>query len=126
MSESFSLVNPLLKPPLDGGFLPAVLANRLFERETAELGVPLVFGLEREAGKISRFETRVYPKGHPRARTNRFYAERLLKFLLWQRGGSKLYIGGPRNLGRYLQSCYSPGGKRDFDARFMGDPPGLV
>ena len=95
MPDQFNLIKPQFVPPLDDEFRPAVLANRAFEKETTAVNVPLVFGLERDAGKLSRFETRVFPETHPHAGSNLYYAERILKFLLWQRGASKVYIGGP-------------------------------
>jgi predicted NBD/HSP70 family sugar kinase len=112
---------PEFLPPLDHDFRPAALAQRALSQATAKNGVPLVIGLERENGKLSRFETTVYPAGHPDAQANLFFAERLLKFLLWQRGGYKAYIGGPRDIGEYLQQCYSPTGERKFDYHFMGE-----
>ncbi len=119
---SFQLVKPQLAPPLDEGFRPAVLANHAFlaELQASGVGVPLVLGLERADGSLARFETRVYPDGHPRAAANRMYAERLVKFLLWQRGGWKLYVGGPAGVGAALQQAYAPAGPRAFDVRFMG------
>jgi len=121
MTDSLDLVRPRFTPPLDDEFRPAVLANRLFEENTADEGVPLAIGLERDEGKFSRFETQVLPENHTKAQANFLYAERLLKFLLWQRGGSKIYIGGPHSIGEYLQQCYGPGGKRNFDYLFMGE-----
>ena len=94
MTDCFYLVKPQFTPPLDDEFRPAVLANRAFEQESAAVSVPLIIGLERDDGKLSRFEARVFPEDHPRAETNLYYAERILKFLIWQRGGSKIYIGG--------------------------------
>ncbi|HEX9012856.1 MAG TPA: ROK family protein, partial [Anaerolineaceae bacterium] len=120
MELPFTLYPPRFVPPLDPGFRPAVLANRAFREEVGSAGVPLVIGLEREDGKFSRYETRVFPQGHPRAEANLFYAERLVKFLLWARGGHHLYIGGPRQVGEYLRACYAPDGTRRFDAAFMG------
>lgn len=121
MSTAFKLVKPKFTPPLDEDFRPAVLVNRRFEQDVAEDGVPLVLGLERENGNLSRISTRVFPEGHPRAEENLRYAERLLKFLLWQRGGYKAYVGGPRSIGEYLQKQYAPGGEREFDYHFMGE-----
>lgn len=112
---------PAILPPLDPGFRPASLAHRVFDQQTSEPGVPLVIGLERENGKFSRFETKAFPDNHPDAAANLYFAERLLKFLLWQRGGYKAYIGGPWDLGEYLQKCYSPTGERRFDYHFMGE-----
>ncbi len=84
-------------------------------------GVPLVFGLERTENDVSRYETIVFPPDHPRAGENLVYAERLLKFLLWQRGAWRVYVGGPAAIGEYLQAVYAPDGERAFDARFMGE-----
>jgi predicted NBD/HSP70 family sugar kinase len=116
------MIKPNFLPPLDEGFRPAVLANRAFQIEVEDsgVGVPLVLGLERPAGSVSRFETQVFPADHPRADANLTYAERIFKFLLWQRGGWKAYVGGPRSVGDYIRECYSPDGARQFDYDFMG------
>lgn len=122
MSDAFKLVAPRFVPPLDEGFRPAVLANRAFLKEVEEfaVGVPLILALERADGSISRFETKAFPEGHPRAAANLVYAERLVKFLLWQRGGWRVYVGGPRSIGKYIAEAYSPNGERKFDYQFMG------
>jgi predicted NBD/HSP70 family sugar kinase len=122
MTESLRLVKPRFVPLLDESFRPAVLANRAFqaEVEVSGVGVPLVLGLERADGSVSRFETTVFPDSHPRAAANPMYAERLVKFLLWQRGGWKVYVGGPQSIGNYIKKCYALDGERAFDFRFMG------
>jgi predicted NBD/HSP70 family sugar kinase len=119
--ESFKRIQPAFTPPLDEGFRPASLANRAFAREVEQVGVPLVLGLERDNGKLSRFETRVFPEGHPRAEANLYYAERVLKFLLWARGGYRVYVGGPSSIADHLRKVYAPGGERAFDYAFMGE-----
>jgi predicted NBD/HSP70 family sugar kinase len=123
MSNHFTLIEPRYLPPLDPGFRPAVLTNRAFAKAVvaAGSGVPLVLALERANGELSRFETMVFPKGHPQAEANLQYAERLVKFLLWQRGGWKVYVGGPRSIGEYIQKLYSADGERKFDYHFMGE-----
>lgn len=115
------MIKPKFLPALDDSFYPAALVNREFKNETAESGVPLVIGLERNDGELSRFETTVFPEGHPRADANFNYVERLVKFLLWQRGGYKVYIGGPRSIGNFIHACYAPDGERKFDYHFMGE-----
>ncbi len=122
MGEAFKLVQPGSVPPLDKGFRPAVLANRAFQQEVADsgVGVPLVLGLERSDGSVSRFETWVFPEDHPRAAANLVYSERIFKFLLWQRGGWRVHVGGPKSIGDYIASCYSPSGVRAFDYHFIG------
>ena len=123
MRKGLDLVAPSCVPPLDEGFRPAALADRAFLDQVKALGrgVPLVIGLERPDGSVSRHETRVFPDGHERTDANLAYAERLVKFLLWQRGGWKLYVGGPRSIGHHITLTYSPTGKRRFDSRFMGE-----
>jgi len=103
--DLFKLVKPKLLPPLDEAFRPAVLANRAFEKEVADIGVPLIIGMERANGEMAQLKTRVFSEGHPRADANLMYVERLVKFLLWQRGGYKVYIGGPRSAGEYVRQC---------------------
>lgn len=116
------MMTPRFSPPLDPHFRPAASINRAFREEVlaSGAGVPLAFGLERPDGSLSRFETRVFPQDHPREGTNIPYAERLLKFLLWQRGAWRVYVGGPRAIGEAIRHSYAPGGARGFDARFMG------
>lgn len=123
MSQAVKLVKPRFAPPLDENFRPPVLANRAFRAEVTASGegVPLIFGLERSDGSVSRFETYVFPEAHPRAAANLMYAERIFKFLLWQRGGWKIYIGGPPSIGAHIKTCYAPGGTREFDYHFMGE-----
>ncbi len=122
----FELVKPRVTPPLDQGFRPAILANRAYQTKVVEQtgsGVPLVLGLERAGGVISRFETRVLPQEHPDSNANLRYVERLLKFLLWQRGAWRVYVGSPASASivKYLNELYRDGGVRDFDYHFMGD-----
>lgn len=123
MNTNLPLIKPKFVPPLDEAFRPAVLANRAFRQkvEAAGGGDPLVIGLERDDGLLSRYETRLLPSAHPLAAANLDYAERLVKFLLWQRGGWKVYVGGPEDVGRHIKQCYAPNGPRAFDYHFMGE-----
>jgi predicted NBD/HSP70 family sugar kinase len=123
MSSAFRLVPPRCVPPLDPGFRPAALANRSLREEirASGAGVPLVIALERSDGGISRYETIAFPDGHPRSEANLAYAERLVKFLLWARGGWKVVIGGPASVGTHVRAVYSAGGARGYDVEFMGE-----
>ncbi len=104
--------------PLDPHFQPAVRFNQLYTTAAKKSGhaQPLVIGLERENGLFSRYETIVLPDGDP---TTLLYVERLVKFLLWARGGWKLHIGGPKVLGEFIRKVYSPRGARRFDCEMM-------
>ena len=123
MKSQFKLIKPAIVPVLDPAFRPPVLANRAFlaEVETSGSGVPFLVAVERDHGRVSRFDTKVFDPRHPRAAANFFYVERILKFLLWQFGGWKVTIHGPVELVHYLQACYCDSGCRRFDAEFWGD-----
>jgi predicted NBD/HSP70 family sugar kinase len=109
---------PKFTPPLDPGFQPAVLVNREYVGAARQSGhaVPLVIGLERENGFISRFETIVRPDADEATLR---YVERTLKFLLWAFGGWKVYIGGPSAIGKFIKRTYSLRGPRKFDCQMM-------
>ncbi len=113
-------IKPNVVPPLDPGFQPAVLVNHNYLAAAKKTGqaVPLVIGLERERGLVSRYETFVFP--YADAATLQ-YVERTVKFLLWARGGWKLFIGGgPKTIGEFIRKTYSPTGARKFDCDLMG------
>ena len=105
-------------PPLDPGFQPAALANREYAATAKASGraAPLVIGLERECGLVARFETVV--RAGADAETLR-YVERLVKFMLWSRGGWKIFVGGPQAVGEFIRQTYSPRGARKFDCEMM-------
>jgi predicted NBD/HSP70 family sugar kinase len=121
MSAEFRLIKPKIMPPLDEDFRPAIIANRFFQTEVAasKVGTLLRIGLERSDGYISHFTTQVFPEGHARSGANLEYIERIMKFLIWQKGGWKIFIGGPRSIGEHIKKCYSPDGVRNFDYYFM-------
>jgi len=116
------LTAPKFVPPLDSAYRPAVLANKSFREAVVASGsaVPLVLGLERVDGTLSRYTTVVYDEAHPDAQQNLTYVERIVKFLLWQRGGWQVYVGGPLSIGEHIRRTYAVGGARAFDADFMG------
>jgi len=122
MTRLHELANPAFIPALDPDFKPAALANRSFMRLVKESGsaVPLVFALERGGGAITRYETVCLPESHPQSALNLEYAERLVKFLLWARGGWRVIVGGPGSVGKHIKAVYSETGTRKFDFDFMG------
>ncbi|MBN2085513.1 MAG: ROK family protein [Anaerolineales bacterium] len=119
-SDLRTSVKPAHLPPLEEQFVPAALYNRAFRKQAQSAGVPLILGVEREHGRSLRYEARVLPEGHPFAAENNRYVERLLKFLLWQKGGWKVAVGGPQSIGEYIRRTYSAEGERRFDFAFMG------
>ncbi len=107
---------PLLIPPLDSAVSHAVLWNRAYQKMGAS--VPLAIALERPDGTVSRFEFATLPHTSANASLNLRYVERLVKFLLWSRGASRVIVGGAPEVLAELQAMYAPGGARAFDAEF--------
>ena len=116
-------VSPRIKPPLDPDFLPAALWVRTYEKLVREDSnareVEIV--LERDAIDFSIYRTRILSAEHPAAELNFRHLERLLKLLLWQRGGWHVLIYGADECVDSLSSCYGPRGDRAFDYAFIGE-----
>lgn len=116
-------VAPKIIPRLDPEFLPAALWNRAYldlvaqDRGARRLALALI----RADGAASVHETRVLSATHPSAALTLHFAERLLKFLLWQKGGCRVLVAGADEIAQALAQCYSPGGVRAFDHTFMGE-----
>jgi predicted NBD/HSP70 family sugar kinase len=108
--------------PLDPGWTPAALWDRAFRECVREHGgEPIAIALERPNGNVSVYRTEILRHTPDNRELNRRYAERLLKFLLWQKGGNRVTIAGNRELAGWLASVYSPEGSRAFDYTFMGE-----
>jgi len=74
--------------------------------------------VERSAGLVSVYNTFIH--GTPEmADADNYYVDRLVKFLLWARGGFKVYICGDENVYNYIKETYSAKGARAFDFDFM-------
>ena len=120
-SDDILLVKPAVAPPLDPHFRPIALGQRAYTRAVAdsERGTPLVLALERNDGQTSVYQTQIAAPGTPLDDATRRYVERLVKFLLWQIGGWKLTVGGPREIGNFLAATYARQGARAFDVRLL-------
>ena len=113
-------VSPAIIPPLDSGFVPAVLWNREFRRRCAAASEPVALALARPDGTVSRFDTRILPHTGANCALNFRFIERLVKMLLWSRGGFRLFVGGNAGIAEMLRATFAPGGEREFDREFMG------
>ncbi len=112
-------VNLKVKPVLDPGFIPAVLWNKEFRKKTAqEGGEKIVIILERTNGTRSTYSTDILKNDEDNL--NIKYVERLVKFLLWMKGGYKVTIAGNENIAKQIAEIYSKDGKRAFDNDIMG------
>jgi predicted NBD/HSP70 family sugar kinase len=117
------LVAPRLQPPLDPGFRPLALARRAALAAAGESrdAVPVVLGLERSAELVDRRETLVVRAGRPGALATRILAERLVKAMLWSRGGHRVWLDGPAELVEHLRHHYATTATGRFDATTIAD-----
>ena len=110
-------------PCLDKDFVPAVLWDREFRKAVKASGKSkeILIALERTPESISTFATIVFdnPTAAEQAANIR-HVERLVKGLLWMRGGWKVTIAGDEALAAELAKIYSPDGERAFDFEIMG------
>ncbi len=122
MNDVFRIA-PKLRPVLDPEFVPGALWNRAYRESVKERGggEPLAFAIERGDGSVAVFRTAILPHEGANVAVNERYVERLLKFLLWQRGGCRVVIGGNARMTAFLRGLYGQGGEREFDAQFMGE-----
>ena len=106
--------------PLDPGFMPMAVVYRDFEaRVRKEGGQPLTIGLERNDGLTSVYTVEIFKDGTGHDEENHEFVERIVKTLLWTRGGYKIIIAGSKVIYEMIKADYSVGGYRDFDRDFM-------
>ncbi|MDD5091846.1 MAG: ROK family protein [Candidatus Wallbacteria bacterium] len=109
-------------PVLDRNFIPAVLWRREFDERAAssDKKEQVLLALTRSDGTVYRHDTSVPPHIGSQAHDNIRHIERLIKFLLWQKGGDRVLISGPEQLVSSLSSLYAPCGRQEFDSSFIG------
>ncbi len=106
--------------PLDLGYMPMALVLKDFEaRANSEGSQKIVIGIERNKGFVSTFEMSVFADGTGHDDENFDVVERIVKSLLWVRGGYKVIIAGSDVIGNRIKAAYDFGGLREFDRGFM-------
>ena len=98
---------------LDKEFTPMALVYREFTEAAQKSGAEkLVIGIERNKGYVSAFETVIYAEGTGHDEENYEFVERLVKSLLWVRGGHKIIIAGSKFIADKLKAAYTADGDR--------------
>lgn len=103
------------KPRLDESFVPLSLFFRQHQKLASQ---PLAVAVQRSNGHVSVYETKVIGTAEYR-QADEYYLDRLVKFLLWARGGYKVSLCGNQALAKTVQQAYTTGGTREFDKTFM-------
>ena len=116
-------IAPKFVSELDPGFVPSVLWNREYRKQVAGSGkdVKIIIALTRSIGTVSILDTAVFPHEGEFKAVNVKYVERMVKSLLWTKGGYKVTIAGCDALAKDIAEIYSPTGARAFDYDLMGE-----
>ena len=104
-------------PELDPAFLPLLSFQRSF---LADAKKPVGIAVERSGGQMAVVHTFIHGSEALRE-ADHYYIERLVKTLLWMKGGFRIYVQGDGELYRYLKDVYRRGGEREFDYDFMAN-----
>lgn len=113
--------SPKISISLDPNFKPAILAMKAFEADVLKSKTyeHITIGLKRSNEDISVHETIVFNESNPNAKQNEYYIERLIKSLLWTKGGYQILFKGPKTLSDFIKEAFSHDGIRAFDVAFM-------
>ena len=102
-------------PSLDPDFIPLMRFNRAF---LASARKPVGIAVERADGQTASCRTFIH--GTPEMEeADHYYIERLVKTILWMKGGFKIYVSGDEGVCEYLKSVYCAKGQQEFDWDYM-------
>ena len=102
-------------PELDPGFIPLYKFNRAFLSDAKK---PVGVAVERANGEVAAVETFIHGTQQLHE-ADCYYINRLVKTLLWMKGGFKIYVCGDESIYEYLKKAYSAGGCQEFDWDYM-------
>ena len=102
-------------PELDPGFIPLHRFNQAF---LADAKKPLGIAVERANGEMAAVETYIHGTAAMRE-ADCYYVNRLVKTILWMKGGFRIYVRGDEGIYAYLKQAYSAGGCQAFDWDYM-------
>jgi len=121
-NREWPLLAPHISPVLDADFRPAVLTLRTFRERVRATGqaLPVRIALEQTDGSVYHFPTELFPEHTPPANANYTHIERIVKFLLWSRGGWRIYFDGPAAIAAKLAAHYRDDATGIFDSDLVG------
>jgi len=105
---------------LEPEFMPMVKVINDFKADVAKSeSQKVIVCVERNGGFMARYELDVYKDGTGHDDENYGIVERIIKTLLWAKGGYKVYVAGSKTIFDRIANDYRIGGAREFDFNFM-------
>lgn len=98
-------------PELDRDFFPLYKFNHAFLASAAK---PVGIAVERSGGEMASVHTFIHGTAEMRE-ADRYYIRRLVKSMLWMKGGWRVYVSGDRDICDYIRGCFSADGCQAFD-----------
>jgi predicted NBD/HSP70 family sugar kinase len=134
MNKSVILRMPELKfsPVLDSGFTPPVLWHRAYQAlcDSDPASRELVIAIARPDGTVFVHRMQVLSDSEERTELTFKAVERVIRFLLWQKGGSVIYVAGASEIGEAVAAAYTKEGDRHFTwdlmSRFFLSPMEVI
>jgi predicted NBD/HSP70 family sugar kinase len=115
------LVPGRISPPLDPGFRPAVLARRKLAEVAgrSSRSLPVSIAVEQPGASVYLCETWAFSESDPTAPIGHALGERLVKTMLWARGGCRIWVDGPDDFAAALRRHYWDDAAGRFDSEVM-------
>lgn len=114
LGVSFELKNI---PVLDPDFMPIHRFNKAF---LATAKKPVSVAVERADGQMAACHTFIHGTEEMHE-ADCYYIERIVKTILWMKGGFKIYVAGDESIYNYLHTAYNAGGTQEFDWDYMAN-----
>ena len=92
-------INVKNTPKLDPGFIPLLKYNQAF---LADAKKPVSIAVERADGQMASCDTFIHGTAEM-AEADHYYINRLVKTILWMKGGFKIYVAGDEDIYEYLK-----------------------
>ena len=103
-------------PVLDKDFMPIHRFNQEFLKTASK---PVSLAVERADGQMATCHTYIHGT-QEMYEADCYYIERMVKNLLWMKGGFRIYINDAA-MCVYLQKVYGAGGQQEFDWDYMAN-----
>ncbi len=104
-------------PELDPAYYPIHRFNQAFLTTAKK---PVGVAVERADGQMAVCKTYIHGTEEMHE-ADCYYIERIVKTILWMKGGFKVYVSGDESIYEFLKKTYAAGGAQEFDWDYMAN-----
>ena len=110
-------ITPRHVPELDPDFIPLHQFNQAFLKDAKK---PIGLAVERSGGQMAVCRTMIHGTADM-VQADQYYVNRIVKTMLWMKGGFRIYVSGDQGIYEYLKEAYSAQGCQAFDWDYMAN-----